>query len=223
MNQESGAPLLLVDLDGVIIYGGNPSEGLPKEIVQLHKNMASVLASLEMPIVLYTHRSKFDAIKIRGFLEAQGIRFNACISAKDMFFQALRQFRIIELLRGGLSKKFAISLAEKKYNVHRRHLILIDDRLENLNEVLSEGLQLVVHAPFEVNSTTVKTFDFSYFIEILKSDTLFDQSGVISLPAVHHETSSLPVIGEIPKKRLNIFEIGRLGIKRLRKVLKLSQ
>lgn len=214
-------PVLLLDLDCVTIYGGNPRDGLSPQVYQLHPDMAGLMRGINLKVVLFTHRSKQESELILRFFERQGIQFSACISAKELFYSALAQCRFLDLLSRGLSKKHGIRRVARQFKTSADNLVLIDDRLENLQDVLKEGTCHAIHAPFQKTPDGVRTFEFSELLEILRSDLKTRPGGVIRLNTVERAVASLPVIGEITETRADTFEAFRILAKRVRNTLRL--
>ncbi|MCB1755984.1 MAG: hypothetical protein KDJ38_10705 [Gammaproteobacteria bacterium] len=215
----SAEPILLLDLDCVTIYGGNPRDSLPPEIYQLHPDMVQRLSETSIPVVLFTHRSRQEAMKILSFFAERQLTFAACISARELFYSALRQGRVLDLLRQGLSKKHGIRWVAGQFDTGAANLVLIDDKPENLKEVLIEGARVAVHAPFEIQDNQVTTFELAELFDILHDNPAEKYKGVIELTPVSRDLSSLPVIGEIHRNSPDLFESVRRFGRRARKKL----
>ncbi len=213
--------LLLLDLDCVTIYGGNPRDGLDKEIRLLHPDLAEEFSSLDKPVVLLTHRSHKDASYIREKLEQRGVKISDLVSARELFLSALRQFQFKNLLVRGLSKSYALDWLERKYNLDRRQMVLIDDRRENLLELTRSGMKSALLAPFSDGSSTssdepfLDTFRFQEVAEHL-DNLIEDQPEILELKAERRALSSLPVIGEIEGDQISLFERFRQAVKAVR-------
>ncbi len=223
MGLEPREPVLLLDLDGVTIYGGNPGLGTPDEIYCLHADLGHQIKQIPYPIILFTHRSKSDTEEIIRFFNRRGVEFSTCVCATEMFKEGIKQWRFGELVRKGLSKKHAIRWVEARFNTTRQNLILIDDRVENLKEVLNEGLRFCIKAPFERSADTIVSYEFSELVSLLKGDCLLEHKGIIELNAVEKSLSTLPVLGVISNRSVGVFERFRTQANRLRKLLKLSR
>lgn len=185
--------LLLLDLDGVMVAGERTGRGGTEELRLLHPELPDLLIKRNFEIILFTHRAYADAQAIRKALHKMGVPILHCISAREMLLSALKQTRFIELLLGGLSKKYGVASVVQKYGASVSGLTLIDDRVEILNEVLAEGIGQGLHAPFEVQHEQLISFDFAQAIKHLDAIHT-DQAVPISLVAVKKSISDLPVI-----------------------------
>ncbi len=173
-----------------------------EEIRFLHPELPELLAKRDLKIVLFTHRSYFDAEHICTTLVSLGVPIVYCISAREMLMSALRRLYFFQLLFGGLSKRFGVAHVIKHFDIKPTQLTLIDDRPEILKEVLSEGVGLGLHAPFEVRNSSLVTFEFSQVLNILdrkaKSDTT---STIVQLDPVLKSFNELPIITSIASSR----------------------
>jgi hypothetical protein len=142
--------LLLLDLDGVVVFECGPPL-LPRlEILRLHDALNALLHDLDAAVVVLTHRSRAEAAHI---LEAAGIdlsRLAGIMAAEDLFRAGLRHGGVIGLMRWGLRKSWILPIAEERFGVPRQHTAFIDDRLDNLQDLLNHGLGLALHAPSAV-------------------------------------------------------------------------
>ncbi len=203
--------MLLLDLDCVTIYGGSPRDGLSKEIYLLHPELSTALNRLDWPVVLLTHRARRDADLIRSYLEKHNCQFVDCISSRELFRSALLSFSFVKLFTKGLSKSFALNWLEKKYDITRDQMILIDDRSENLKELINNGMKYGVLAPFELldesqNEQEVHSFDFHQVIDWIETKLPDSPSHLFEAKAVKKNLTNLPVIGQIDTESPELFE-----------------
>ncbi len=203
--------MLLLDLDCVTIYGGDPRDGIGKEIYLLHPELSTALNRLDWPVVLLTHRSRRDADLIRSYLEEHHCQFVDCVSSRELFRSALLSFNFVKLFTKGLTKSFALSLLEKKYEITRDRMILIDDRLENLKELTNNGMKYAVLAPFELlsesqNVQEIHSFDFLQIIEWIETIKTDEPPCIFEAKLEKKNLAKLPVVGEIETESPEIFE-----------------
>ena len=161
--------LLLLDLDGVVVYEAAAPYVETLEIILLHDLLETLLKGLALPIVVLTHRSRAEAVHI---IEAAGIRgyVSDIFVAQDLFRMAVRSGRPWQLFRKGLAKSWILPLVEKKYKLDRRNFVFIDDRLDNLRDLLDHGIGLALHAPSQVlDDKTLISFDFQQTVDLIKS------------------------------------------------------
>lgn len=160
--------LLLLDLDGVVVYEAAPPHVETLEIILLHDLLVTLLEGLELPVVVLTHRSRAEAAHI---IEAAGIRryVSDIFVAQDLLHMAFRSGRPWRLFHKGLAKSWILPLVEKKYKLNRRSFVFIDDRLDNLRDLLDHGIGLAIHAPSQVSDdNTLISFDFQQTVDLIK-------------------------------------------------------
>jgi hypothetical protein len=160
---------LLLDLDGVVVFEAGPPLLETREILALHDDLPGALAALGLPVVVLTHRSRREAAVI---LDAVGLPTEALarlIAAEDLFAEGVRRRRFGQLLRGGLRKSLALKLAEQATGAKREHMAFIDDRQGNLEDVLSKGVAMGLHAPsyLDPDGSGLVTFDLSQAMQLL--------------------------------------------------------
>jgi hypothetical protein len=139
--------LLLLDLDGVVVYESGPPL-LPKlEILRLHDELNALLKGLDGAVVVLTHRSRAEAARI---LQAAGMdlsRLAGIMAAEELLRAGLRQGGLGGVIRWGLRKSWILPVVEERFGVPRARIAFIDDRLDNLHDLLNHGLGLALHAP----------------------------------------------------------------------------
>ncbi len=158
--------LLLLDLDGVVVFECGPPLLETLEILRLHQGLAGRLAAIEAPVVVLTHRSRREA---RHILHVAGVADGALaglIAAEDLFVAGLRHAPVA-LFSRGLRKSLILPVLERRYGTPRARFALIDDRLDNLRDLLGVGIGLGLLAPSAIDGDRLETFDFnqatSYF------------------------------------------------------------
>jgi hypothetical protein len=165
---ELGSPqyLLLLDLDGVSALERRSPVDNSLEILRLHDDMAELLARFECKVVVLTHRSRKEALKI---LHAIGLRD---WSADDVFAaeQLLwaRGRSPWRILRDGLVKSAALPDIEARFGVSRQRMAIIDDREVNLTDLVGAGVGLGLMAPSQIHEdgAVITSFDLSEAIQI---------------------------------------------------------
>ena len=221
MGVDQSKGMLLLDLDCVTIYGGSPRDGLDKEIHLLHPELSTALDRLDWPVVLLTHRARRDADLIRAYLEEHGCQFVDCVSSRELFGSALLSLSFVKLFTKGLSKSFALRFLEKKYGTTRDRMILIDDRSENLKELMNSGMKFGVLAPFELLSDSQKereihSFDFLQVIEWIETIKIDEPPCIFNAKLEKKNLAQLPVVGEIETESPELFEALRRAAKFVR-------
>jgi hypothetical protein len=174
--------MLLLDLDGVLVFEAEPPLVATTELLLLHETFASDIAALGMPVVILTHRSRREANHI---LQATGLapRLSGVIAAEDVFLAGVRHAPL-RMLAKGLRKDLVLSVVEQKFGVERSRLAFIDDRIDNLEDLVTAGLGLAIHAPSDqaTDQTVLTTFDFGEACKLIRAwDRTEQQSRIISL------------------------------------------
>lgn len=142
--------LLLLDLDGVVVFESGPPMLPGREILRLHAGLEAALRGLGAPVVVLTHRSRREALHI---LDAAGLPRDALagvLAAEDLFRAGLRHGGARGLLRWGLRKSWVLPLVEERFGVPPGRTAFVDDRLDNLEDLLGHGLGLALHAPSDI-------------------------------------------------------------------------
>jgi hypothetical protein len=161
--------LLLLDLDGVVVFEAEPPH-LPKvEILLLHHLLEEVLKQADAPVVVVTHRSKAEALKI---LEAAQLHpaLSGIVAAEDLLQAGLRHHGIFRVARKGLRKSLILPVMEERFGIPRARMALIDDRLDNLEDMLANGIGLTLLAPSLMeNGDSLVSFDANEAMAAFKS------------------------------------------------------
>ena len=220
LENPTGVKMLLLDLDCVTIYGGNPRDGLDSKIRLLHPDLSNEISKLALPVVMLTHRSKQDADYIRDKLAALNINIQDLVSSRELFLSALWRFKFAELIKTGLSKSYALDWLERRHAVGRDQMVLIDDRRENLQELINAGAQKGILAPFvdksdDKDTPALVSFKFGQLQELL-SEPLSNRECILEPTAEMKPLDSLPIIGEIDGAQVSLFERLRQGVKSIR-------
>ena len=141
--------MLLLDLDGVVVFEAEPPAVAKTELLLLHETIGAQVTALGIPIVVLTHRSRREAHQI---LSAAGLRdggLAGIVAAEDLFLAGLR-YAPTQMLRRGLRKDLVLPVLERRYGITRSRVAFIDDRMDNLDDLLRAGLGLALHAPSEL-------------------------------------------------------------------------
>lgn len=162
----SGPGLLLLDLDGVVVFEHGPPWLERLEILRLHEALPALLARFEAPVVVLTHRSRAEA---RRILEAAGLgpdQLAGVMAAEDLALAAVRHGAVLRLFGRGLRKSLILPEVEARFGVPRARMALIDDRADNLEDLLAAGLGHALHAPSEVDAAGgVVSFDMAEAVD----------------------------------------------------------
>jgi hypothetical protein len=162
--------LLLLDLDGVVVIEIAPPHVAKLEIILLHELIDEILGNIHVPIVGLTHRSRAEANLI---LQSAGLtdrEVAAVIAAEDILKAALKSGRRWLLLRHGLKKSWILPEVEKRYGVARRDIAFIDDRHDNLEDMLENGIGLAILAPsgMAIDGLNLVSFDLKQIVRLLE-------------------------------------------------------
>jgi hypothetical protein len=175
--------MLLLDLDGVLVFEAEPPLVAATELLLLHEAPASDIAALEMPVVVLTHRSRREAAHI---LQAAGLvqTLSGVLAAEDVFLAGGRRAPL-RMLTKGLRKDLVLSVVEQKFGVDRSRIAFIDDRIDNLEDLVRAGLGFAIHAPSyqTTDQSVLITFDLGEACQAIRTwDATTPQSRLISLP-----------------------------------------
>ncbi|ONG58951.1 hypothetical protein BKE38_01135 [Pseudoroseomonas deserti] len=143
--------LLFLDLDGVVVFETGAPLLPQQEILRLHPGLGPLLQALPGQVAVLTHRSGAEA---RRILEAAGIdpeRLAGLLAAEELFRAGWKHGGPLGLIRHGLQKSWVLPLAEERFGVPREHAAFIDDRMDNLRDLLAKGLGLALHAPSAIS------------------------------------------------------------------------
>src|ERR1700760_1928859 len=142
--------LLLLDLDGVVVYEMAPPQVQKMELILLHELLVDALQELCLPVVVLTHRSRAEAAVILG---SAGLEKGVAgiIAAEDILRAAFTYGPLWKLLRVGLRKSWALPAIERRYQVARKNIAFIDDRFDNIEDLVANGVGVALHAPSGIN------------------------------------------------------------------------
>ena len=159
---------LLLDLDGVIVHEMAPPHVKKQELVLLHDLLVDGLGALGVPVVVLTHRSRAEAAVI---LNSAGVQKGVAglIAAEDILSAALTYGTPWQLLRKGLRKSWALPAIERRYRVDRKNVAFIDDRLDNIHDLIGNGVGIALHAPSGIDDDgSLISFDFDQVVQVLR-------------------------------------------------------
>jgi hypothetical protein len=160
--------LLLLDLDGVIVFELAPPYVIEMEIILLHQLIDDVLREIEVPVVILTHRSRAEA---KVILQSAGIQdVVAGIIAAEDIFKAACLSQPWRLFRDGLRKSWALATVERRYGINRQNIAFIDDRQDNITDMMSNSVGLAILAPSGIiaDGSGIESFDIGQMIQTLK-------------------------------------------------------
>jgi hypothetical protein len=174
--------MLLLDLDGVVVFEAEPPLVATTELLLLHDDLASAIPALDIPVVVLTHRSRREAKQI---LQAAGVAttLSGVIAAEDLFLAGIRHAPI-RMFASGLRKDLVLSVVEQRFGVERSRIAFIDDRIDNLQDLVAAGLGLGIHAPsYQVTDQPVLiTFNLDDAFELIQNwDRTKPQARIFSL------------------------------------------
>jgi hypothetical protein len=195
---SQASSLLLLDLDGVVVFEHGPPWVERLEIMRLHESLTQFLLAMPLPPVVVTHRSRAEASRILLAAGVQNGTLRHVMAAEDLALAAFRHRSIFRLMTRGLRKSLIIPELELRYGIERQRMALIDDRQDNLDDMLEQGLGLVIHAPSAVTDQgDIITFSTSEVTDILSRW----QAGV-----------PMPKVITLTERRLSLEDCGRTGL-----------
>jgi hypothetical protein len=160
--------LLLLDLDGVVVYEMAPPQVQKMELILLHDLLVDALQALDVPVVVLTHRSRAEAAVILGSA-GLGKGVAGIMAAEDILSAAFAYGTPWQLLRKGLRKSWALPAIERRYRVDRKNIAFIDDRLDNIEDLVGNGVGVALHAPSGINDDGgLVSFDFGQAVRMLQ-------------------------------------------------------
>jgi hypothetical protein len=160
--------LLLLDLDGVVVYEMAPPRVQKLELILLHDLLINALEALGVPVVILTHRSRAEAAVILGSA-GLGTGVAGIVAAEDILSAAFSCGTPWKLLRIGLRKSWALPTIERRYGVDRMNIAFIDDRMDNIEDLVSNGVGIALYAPSGINDDgSLISFDFEQAVRMLK-------------------------------------------------------
>jgi hypothetical protein len=160
--------LLLLDLDGVVVYEMAPPRVQKLELILLHDLLVNALDALGVPVVILTHRSRAEAAVI---LSSAGLENGVAgiVAAEDILNAAFAYGTLWKLLRIGLRKSWALPTIERRYGVDRKNIAFIDDRMDNIEDLVGHGVGIALHAPTGINDDgCLISFDFGQAVRMLR-------------------------------------------------------
>jgi hypothetical protein len=175
--------MLLLDLDGVVVFEAEPPLAGATELILLHEDLDSALAGLGIPVVVLTHRSRREARRIIQAAGLDAAPLAGVIAAEDLVMAGFRHAPM-RMFKHGLRKDLALSVLEHRFGVDRSRIAFIDDRIDNLRDLLAAGLGLAIHAPsyLTVDRQFLMTFNISDALASIQSwDRSARQSTIVSL------------------------------------------
>ena len=160
--------LLLLDLDGVVVYEMAPPRVQKLELILLHDLLVNELKALGVPVVVLTHRSRAEAAIILG---SAGLEKGVAgiMAAEDILNAAFAYGTPWKLLRIGLRKSWALPAIERRYRVNRKNIAFIDDSLDNIEDLVGNGVGIALHAPSGIKDDgSLISFHFEQVIRVLR-------------------------------------------------------
>ena len=162
--------LLLLDLDGVVVFEAEPPHLATAEILLLHEVLAEVLGQLQAPVVVVTHRSRAEAQRILEAAQLHTGVISQLVAAEDIFRAGLKHHGVFHVARRGLRKSLVLQVVEERFGIARARMAFIDDRLDNLQDMLASGIGLAMLAPSLIHSgDSLISFDVNEAIAAFKT------------------------------------------------------
>jgi hypothetical protein len=91
------------------------------------------------------------------------------VAAEDILSAAFAYGTPWQLLRKGLRKSWALPAIERWYGVDRKNIAFIDDRLDNIHDLVGSGVGIALHAPSGINEDgSLISFDFEQVVRVLR-------------------------------------------------------
>jgi hypothetical protein len=162
------AAVLLLDLDGVVVFEAVPPLWATRELILLHRDLAALLDAEDIGVAVLTHRSRREAERILAAAGIGGRPDVRVFAAEDLFAAARRAGGWRALWRGGLLKSGVVPEVERHFGVERKNIAFVDDRMDNLQDLLAAGIGLALHAPSEhTGAGTLTAFSLREALELV--------------------------------------------------------
>ena len=164
---------LLLDLDGVVVLEIGPPLLPDLEILTLQEDIIHSIATLDAAVVILTHRSRAEADRILKAASIAPETLAGVMAAEDLLISAARHRQLGRMLRDGLRKSLILPEVERRFGVPRQRTALIDDRIDNVQDMVARGLGLALHVPSEVvpDGKSILTFDLAPTLQIFQDWT----------------------------------------------------
>ena len=161
---------IVLDIDGVIAMEVSMGTPPSDEILLLHKELKTSLEKFDAEIIFLTHRSRQEAAAI---LKAAGLETRwtrNCLTANDILWSALASGQLLTLFRYGLRKNLVLPLLKKRFGFRPEQILFLDDRQDNVVNMLQGGVGCGLVAPSVINGPDmISTFDFEEVIDIFRN------------------------------------------------------
>jgi len=151
--------LLLLDLDGVCALEKASPGGDTLELFKLHEDLGAGIAALGCPVAVITHRSRKEALRILSAIGVGRGDMKGVFTAEDFLFASLG--KPLDLFRRGLLKSAALPAIERKFQVGRENMAVIDDRDDVLHDLKTNGVGLCMKAPGQSDPDGIMSFKFA--------------------------------------------------------------
>jgi hypothetical protein len=190
---------LLLDLDGVVVFEIGPPLLPDMEILALQEDIIHSIAALDAAVVILTHRSRAEADCILRAARIAPETLAGVMAAEDLLISAARHRQLGRMLRDGLRKSLILPEVERRFGVPRQRTALIDDRIDNVHDMVARGLGLALHVPSEVvpDGESILTFDLASTLQIFQDWT---------------KGAPKPKVVTVPKTRRVMMSLRRTGL-----------
>ncbi len=138
--------LLLVDLDGVLVYTMAVA-GKSETVVKIHPNAPEIFERNAARMGILTHRARPEAEQIVSGLGINPDRLVCFFSAHDIWRSTIRDGNILRLLRDGTRKSFILRHLELRHGIRRENVAILDDMPAIAREMLNAGAGLAMVVP----------------------------------------------------------------------------
>ncbi len=102
------------------------------------------------------------ACRILQSAEIDAKHLAGVMTAESLMRAAIVHGSLRQILSRGLRKSLILPLVEERFGVKRGEMALLDDRLENLEDLVAAGLGLALHAPSDTGEDdALVTFDIN--------------------------------------------------------------
>jgi hypothetical protein len=162
--------ILLLDLDGVVVFESGAPLCQALEILALHDGLWEHVSNIGLRTFILTHRSRAEARRILAAADVPQNAVAGVLAAEDLFQSGLRHGSWLDLATGGLRKSLILPEIERRTGAHRSRMALIDDRIDNVEDMVAAGVGLVLHAPSAIGADgrSIETFDFAEAAEAVR-------------------------------------------------------
>jgi hypothetical protein len=157
--------VLALDLDNVLACEADEDSKEGTKIFGIHRELPGIIGTINAHRAILTHRSRQEAV---GILSALGIdhgMITETFAAEDLLRSAVLNGNLWRLFRDGLKKSYILPVICRRYKVPPCRIAFVDDRIENVHDMLQAGVGLGLVAPWrQIAKNTFRSFEFESLV-----------------------------------------------------------